>query len=339
MNNNLIFFCIASTILLFSIIAINLAPYINGLVGKGLYDINGDVDNGFVGWGDYSCGSISDRIKYLEDTPLDKTGHTKESRDEEIKTLKRGKKRCNRQKAMAGLEYVSFNLSLIFGFVCALLGFLQYLDIKKIEISGIIGLGCGVVGFVLTLVYVIESGLVFNDYVNQGDYRIDSNGAIIKWNKDKGKYTCIYYDKDDATSLIIRYSDYGNKYLSYRTQLAYLNTDKYKDYELKGCQISSFFSSLSSPSYGMSYFGQGFCKMLDEKNSASTKQKYYDDNNNEKGECEKIFYVSQVSNNVKKNLYDHWLTTIIFSCFNFLLYIGLAIFGFLLFNTSGQTNI
>lgn len=162
MNYNLIFFCIASAILIFSVITINLAPVINGLVGNGHYKTNGDsTDNS---WSDISCGYYTGVIKDIEDFGTD----TQEIKDKKIKANKNERTRCNRKKAMVSLEYVAFNLNLILAFICALLGFLQYLDIKKIEIIGIIGLGCGVVGFVLTLVYVIESGLVFTDYVDGG---------------------------------------------------------------------------------------------------------------------------------------------------------------------------
>lgn len=81
------------------------------------------------------------------------------------------------------------------------------------------------------------------------------------------------------------------------------------------------------------------CKFFDKNTISSSKIKYYDDKRNEKGECNRIYYYNTIITNEKKNLYDHWLATIIFSCFILLLNIGLAIFGFLLFNTSGQTNI
>jgi len=42
---NKIFLCIASAIFIFSVIVLNIAPTINGLVGKGKYKMNGDIDN------------------------------------------------------------------------------------------------------------------------------------------------------------------------------------------------------------------------------------------------------------------------------------------------------
>ena len=101
--NKLLFFCIASAILIFSIIGINLAPIINFKVGKNWYDA--------------SCSKKSDKIKYTEDSSLTKLGLSKqEDKDKKISDLKRDKNRSNRRKAMAGLEYTAFNLNVIIGF-------------------------------------------------------------------------------------------------------------------------------------------------------------------------------------------------------------------------------
>ena len=327
MNYNLIFFCIASAILIFSVIVINLAPIINGLVGNGKYDENGDsLTNS---WYDAPCSYYSHIIKDIEDYTAE-YGYNKEQKDEHIKRHKRTRTRCNRKQAMAGLEYAAFNLNVILGFVCALLGFLQYLEIKKIDIIGFIGIGCGVVGFVLTLVYVIESGLVFTDYVDQGQERIDSDSAILKWDDSKKNYKCIFYKEDDENSCTIRYSDYGNKYLNYRKEISFLNREK--NWELEGCTYSVLTKGVGS---SLSYHQ---CKQIDKDTTSKTKLQYYDDKGNDKGECDRIYFYKTVTTKEKKNLYDHWVTTIILSCFIIVLNIGLALFGFLLFNTSGQTK-
>jgi len=63
---------------------------------------------------------------------------------------------------MVGLEYSAFNFNIVFGFIYALLGLFNYLKIGNIgKIIGIIGLGSGVIRFVLTLVYIIYSGIIF----------------------------------------------------------------------------------------------------------------------------------------------------------------------------------
>ena len=65
--------------------------------------------------------------------------------------------KCDRTKAMYNMEYSTFILNLLFSFVCGLLTFLHLLDVKKdfIPYSGIIGLCCGIVGFILTFIYVL----------------------------------------------------------------------------------------------------------------------------------------------------------------------------------------
>lgn len=309
----LIFFVIASAILLFSIIIVNIAPAINNLV---------ESDE----WSQASCSSISDYIDDQKDQ-----GAT----DESLKYTKRWLKRCNNKKAMVGLEYVVSNLNIIFGFICALLGFLNFINVGNMgKIIGLIGLGAGVISFVLTLVYVIESGLVFNDVDGTTNNRKESDGAILEW-KDN-KYVCIYYDKDDTESLNRRYSDYGKKYLNYNKDMNYPEGDKEYMYKLIG-NNGCVFSSLS----GFTSYNWENCKDLDEKSILSTKYEYKDLSGNKKGECDKILYISLSSlpsDNEKKVIYDRWLTTIIFSCFILLLNIGLAIFGFLLFRESSGSS-
>ena len=122
-----------------------------------------------------------------------------DQKDEILKPIKKEKTRCDRRKAMNGLEYVVSNVNIIFGFVCAFAGFLLYFNIGNLgndgKYIGLIGLGCGVVGFVLSLAYVIESGLVFTDVDGEllninSNYisyqaKIDSDGAYLKWNDSK----------------------------------------------------------------------------------------------------------------------------------------------------------
>ena len=196
----LLFLCISLAILLFSVIVTNVAPIIKGKVGQT--------------WSFYSCKYYSDNYDY---TDKNYQGNDKK---EELDKIKKNKTRCDRRKAMKGLEYVTSNLNIIFGFVCAFAGFLLYQGIGNLgndgKYIGLIGLALGIIGFVLTLVYVIHSGLVFTDIAEDEDghheYRIDSDGAFLEWNSGKNRYTCIYYKQDDEDSLYLKYSDYGNKY-------------------------------------------------------------------------------------------------------------------------------
>jgi len=294
----------AGGILLLSIIVVNISPAIN---------------LEFSSWSSDSCSYYSDKYKYEEKKDLTHFSN-QEEKDKKLYEYKRDKTRCERQKAMVGLEYAAFNINLVCGFICTLLGFFFYFNIGDVgKIASFAGLGTGIVGFVLTLVYVIESGLVFNDIIERGIMRIDSDGAFLKWNSKKNHYTCIFYKKDDYDSIYLRYSDYGNKYLNY-----------YKD--VRPEENNHKYEQCISPK--LTYFQ---CKNYEETENTIDQIEYYDDKGQPKGKCDKLvfdgnydyYYQKIYDNNGNKVLYDRWLTTIIFSCFIFLLDIGLAIFGFL----------
>ena len=316
--NKLLFFCFASAVLLFSIIVINISPIINDLYNAGI-----DYDD--------SCKYYSDQYDYNEK-------HNKNN-DALLDFDKKNVNRCNRIHAMTGLEYTSLNVNLFIGFVCALLGLLVYLNIveDRGKIAGLIGLGGGVVGFVLTFVYVIYSGLIFDDRAeypssfpspSDKDFKIDSDGAFLKWDDSRGSYTCIFYDKDNRDSIYLRYSDYGNKFLSY-------NKDSHEDFsdEEKYKVMDNSASDNKCNSYSSSGIYDNIdwdtCKNIDEKTGYNI-QKY--------SNCDKIFHFDPSEDtNEKKIIFDKWLTSLIFSCFICLFDIGLAIFGFLLFKGSYST--
>ena len=72
------------------------------------------------------------------------------------------------------------------------------------------------------------------------------------------------------------------------------------------------------------------CKSFDEDSNLNRPRlEYINDQGQKIGECDKLGLGSTYDNNSNKKVYDHWLTTIIFSCFIFLMDIGLAIFAFL----------
>ena len=328
----LIFFAIASAILLFSIIVVNIAPFTNG-------------QDGGTSWFRQPCNSYSHWYDDIDKKSLSDLGYDQKEKDELLDDIKKQGNRCNRRKAMVGLEYVASNLNIVFGFICALLGFLYFINVGDVgKYIGLIGLGAGFIGFVLTFVYVIESGLVFNDIDDSNNIRIDSDGAYLKWNGSKGRYTCMFYDKDDKDSVYRRFSDYGNNFLNYNKDLYYPNGDNeyiYKSVVNGGCIYRSL--SLDGSTVWES------CRKLDEANSNSEiiglgslgGQNFYGPGSKL---CDKLYYVDSYSynplihptatDNENKIIYDRWLTSLILSCFIFLFDIGLAIFGFLLFNDS-----
>ena len=348
----LLFLCISLAILLFAVIVTNVAPIIKGKVGGN--------------WSYYACKIYSD---YYDLAKKDNDYDDSKAKDKYLDKIKKEKTRCDRRKAMNGLEYVVSNLNIIFGFVCAFTGFLLYQNIGNLgsdgKYIGLIGLGCGVVGFVLTLVYVIESGLVFTDvdgeiydffqdingyYYTPYHTRIDSDGAYLEWDSGKKRYTCIFYKEDKEDSLYRRFSDYGNKYLNYYKDIKINdNSDKYNKYN--GCTLNLGSYDLYELCYALSKeTDQEIEGRIDPNNYdnidytlnsliKNIKQYYKDQNDHSKtGDCEKIYYGSYSTANGYKVTYDYWLTSLIFSCLIMVLYIGLALFGFLLFKDGGSSS-
>ena len=317
MDKSFIFFCIACALLIFSIITICVAPIINGnLVGSG--------------WGTQNCKIYSDYHKYIDDQSY--TDST--LKDKRLKFFKKGKNLCNRQKAMYGLEYASFISDLILGFICALLSLLHYFGVGKdfIKITGIIGFASGIIGFVLTLIYIIYSGYIFthdgpgkfydyDDYTtdlnpySSGIKKMDKNRAIAEWDSSNSRYNCIYYkEDDDYDSFYAQYNDLGKKQYNYHKDFSEDDTDL--DYNK--CEATSY--------------SMGNCKT----------HSLVLNPNIIKDECKKLYYhptsgnQNDISNKYK---YDRWITTIIFGCFIIALNLALAIFGFLLFMAGGTSDL
>ena len=334
---NLIFLCIATCIFIFSVIVLNFAPYINGFVGKGHYDRLGKYINSYYGFADFPCSIYTDRYNDIKDGVIS-FGGAQEDKDKFLDQLKDGKNDCLRKKAYIGLEYSAFIIDVIFGFVCAILGLLLYSGNNIGKILGLIGLASGAVGFVLTFVYIIYSGIVFNnDVVGKNYWSISinpysgldlattSNGAVLEW-KDN-KYVCIFYDKDNKDKLYRKYSNYGVKYLNY-----YHLNEKDKDDEY-------YKYTYCTPSRGSHSINWENCKKFDDGSLVFSSNKLeIIDNGNNKGECKKIYIDDSDRSNVRKKLYDSWVLTIVFGCFIFVLDIGLAIFGFLIFKDSSGSS-
>ena len=341
----LIFLCVATCIFILSVIVLNVAPSINGLVGKG-FSLG---SASYPGFADYPCSWYTDEYNDIKDGVKTHTGSI--DKDKYLDQLKDGKSDCLRKKAYVGLEFSAFIIDVIFSFICAILGLLLYSGNNIGKIVGLIGLTSGALGFVLTFVYIIYSGIVFNNdvigknYADPDDPYDDlevatkSNGAVLEW-KDN-KYVCIFYDKDNKDKLYRKYSNYGVKYLNYY----HLNVkDKDEEY-YKYTQCVYSFSSLDWDD----------CKEYDEGTrtyrSFTTIKEIRDTNGNKKGECNKL-YVNEFStpsttspisttiptNIFRKKLYDYWVLTIVFGCFIFVLDIGLAIFGFLIFKDSSGSS-
>lgn len=302
MSKGLIFFCCACAILLFTIINLSVAPIINGRV----YTITGTQN----------CKKLSDEYdeakKGVLPEPLKKYYH------------EWGINECNRKKAMYNMEYTSLIFDMVIGFICGLLGLLHHFEVKKefVPKTGIIGLGCGIVGFAFTFVYIIFNGLVYTSYYEQDIYyssiiyKTDSNGAFAEWKN--GKYECLYYDEPGNSHAIrAKYSDLIKKQYNYNRDLdkefASTNT------EAGNCHQHNPEECLTS---------EGYITPGD--------QYPYVDKDGKDQKCKYLYHHYGTIYNSNKDKSQRFLTTLILSLLVCLANIGLAIFGFLLFRTPGE---
>jgi len=290
MTKGLIFFCCACAILLFTIINLSVGPIISGTVGH---------NNNDLYWGTANCAYYKDQYDESDDSG-DELKYGDEWRKDE----------CIRKKAMHDMEYTSFIFNAVIGYVCATLGLLHLFEVKKEFVSktGLIGLGCGIVGFVFSFVYVILNGLVYTTYYNNYNsiYKRDSDGAFAE--KKGNDYKCIYFDSEhNHHALIAKYSDLIQKQYNY-------DKDLMKEYAKisDDCKVTFFRCDSNG-------------KVRNPPLACTGNKLYVDD------------YVSGIGLSVtNKDISDRFLTSLILSLFVCLTNIGLAIFGFLLFRTPGE---
>ena len=147
-----------------------------------------------------------------------------------MQKYRRYKNICYRQKAMYGLENSAFIINIILSFVCADLTLLHYLNIGKDfeKKTGLIGLITGIIGFILTLVYVCFSGYIFtNDeaygiinisgisFTSSNLVKLYPNGARYKWDTGSNKYITIDENDKGEYANILLYKDLGKKQYNY----------------------------------------------------------------------------------------------------------------------------
>ena len=299
-----LFLAFSAAIVIFSIISICCAPIINGVLVESYR------------WKTENCKIESDKYNNLK-----KNSGT----DDQLKDQKKILNQCNRHKAMYGLEYSSLILDVVLGFICVILGLLHYFDVAKPfeKITGIIGLATGVIGFVLTLVYICYSGYIFTNELAPDDYddgfnfngnvllKLNGKGAFAE--RDGDDYKCLYYKKDKVNSIFAKYSDLGKKQYNYEKKRHYPGDND--EFNKDDCRIS-----ITSALDGC-YNSQQYTRTISSAINSNCKYLYLDLKANGFG---------------NKYLFDRWVTTIIFSCFIIACCIGLAIFGFLLFKSDGS---
>lgn len=278
MNKGLIFFCCACIILVFTIINLSVGPISSGRIGS---------------FGTLNCKKIKDDI----DSAKKNDGKT----DDDLKyDLKWDLDECQREKGMNDMEYTSFIFNVVIGFICGLLGLLHLFVDKKeyVNRTGLIGLCCGIVGFIFSFVYIILNGLVYTT-VDIGIIKRDGDGVFAEKTGTSGQFKCLYYD-ENPHKLHATISDLIKKQYNY-------DKDMYKNVD-DDC--------IDDP-YGSSSFS---LQCFSSETIAGPNK------------CENLY--AKPENEIdNKDLSDRFLTTLLLSLFVCLANVGLAIFGFLIFRS------
>ena len=287
MNRGFIFLCLSLSILVLSLIVICIAPIINNFEIK-------QMNWSFSRWRNLNCQIFSDREE-LDNISLD-----------EIQKLKIKKKLCYRRKGIHDLEYTALIIVLIIGIVCSNLSLFLYFSISKTlaKKAGIIGLITGIIGFIITFVYVCFSGYIFDndpafveiDYFTSS---IQLYGGITKLYPNGARY------KVDGSNLINVY-DNDKSYFSQYVKFKELGQKQYN--------------------YNKKFYETYYSDNADCINPASITN------------CEYIYFEPPNTYYEYKDLHDRWLATLILSVFIFICNAGLAIFGFLMFKKGADSN-
>jgi hypothetical protein len=289
MGKGLLFFCCACCILALTIVNLSIGPIISGAAFRFLYDPD-DV----AGLGTLNCKAIKDALDLAKDAP---------NHDDDL--IKYGIEyqynKCTRAKGMHDMEYTAFIFDIVIGFVCGLIGLLHLFDLKKdfVANTGIIGLACGIVGFVLTFVYVIFNGLVYTTVYVEGIYKRDGDYAYAE--KDGNNFKCFYFDHEkNGNSKYAKISDLGKKQYNYK-----------KDWSKDIAHPDECITNNLTP----------LCTTKEIIENAATIYPNCD-----------YLYIDDLQDEItNKDISDRFVTTLILSLIVCLANIGLALFGFLLF--------
>ena len=153
-----IFFCCSCAIVILSMINHSVGPIVKKKVDiTPIYGHQFSVRTEGNTWGTYNCKLLSDYYDIYEETHSLSDNARKYDFEWPINE-------CERKKAMHDMEYTSFILNIIFGMICGLLGLFHLFDLKNEFISktGLIGLGCGFVGFIFSFIYVTSLSGIFS---------------------------------------------------------------------------------------------------------------------------------------------------------------------------------
>ena len=267
------FFVVSCAILIFSIINLSIGPVINRKL---------------TNYGNSNCKKIVDDYDdYRERHP--------DMSEEKKKTYELDIRRCRNRKAMSNMEYTSFIFNIFISFVCVLLG-LYGLQKETIPKTGYIGMGCGIVGLILTLVYVIYNGVVYTNYYSSRIYKVDGDGAFAEYDEKNGLFECFYYKKNDTEAIIAKYSDLIKSQYNYNYDL----TKSFENPEKSRCTSYSY--------------------LCGEKEYIEYRDKT----------CKYIYYSQSFETYSNYDLSARFLTVLLLSIIILLCYCGLIFSGFML---------
>ena len=308
MNKTLIFLIISIALLVLSAIVICIAPLVNNIEVKNTYT-GGTFSWKPSDWKNINCAIFADKLNF-DNIAVD-----------DIQKMRKLKNLCYRQKAMYGLEHSAFIINAILSFVCAYLALLHYLNVGKDfeKKTGLIGLISGVVGFVLTLLYVCYSGYIFNNDIaygilNTASQNLETPRSLIKLYPNGAKYKLVgsnyilLAENENGNNVeYVKYKDLGKKQYNYDS--------KYYEFFMK-----------NNPDTSSDHFSR--CN-INSQYDVNT-----DPTSDGSQSCDYLFYTptSSVEN---QYIYDIWLTSLILGVFIFICDIALGIFGFLLFMQKG----
>ena len=260
-----------------------------------------------VDWALEHCGRLSDM---LEDKKGDKTL-------EKIEEEERAITQCRNKKAMYNMEYISFILNAGIGFISTLLG-LYGLQNGVVPKTGMIGMVFGVIGFILTFIYVVLNGIVFTNYYDSTIYKIDGDSAFAEL-KGENSYKCFYFNKvNDTEALTAKFSDLIKSQYNYNKELnEYFNSNNKDEYPEK---------------YYCNVDRKGYTPTLCKKEEIITFSLNYTDKKKKSQRCEKLYYYQSYSNYYYYDKSARFLSTLILSLFTVLCYCGLAFSGFMIYN-------
>lgn len=207
MNKTLIFLCLSSSILVLSIIVICVSPIINNFV------VTQNNNWSFSSWRSLNCKIYAD-LEESDTVTLDA-----------IQQMKIYKNLCRRKKGMHDLEYTTLIIDLFIGIVCTNLSLLIYFKIGKdlAKKAGLISIIIGIIGFIMTFVYIGFSGYIFeNDPAKFDDDNVEKlypNGANKKL--VDGVYKTIYQDDKSYFSKYAKFKELGQKQYNYDKKFYY----------------------------------------------------------------------------------------------------------------------